>query len=65
MDRVSQPIDDSRVNLCTVCGVVASRAGSRCTVHPRQSNHSRHNALYSTPRFGWLRPDQSGEDWPN
>ena len=37
-----------RVKLCTVCGVVTSRAGSRCTEHARQSNHSRHNALYST-----------------
>jgi len=36
------------VKLCTVCGVVTSRAGSRCTEHARQSNHSRHNALYST-----------------
>jgi 5-methylcytosine-specific restriction protein A len=36
------------VKLCTVCGVVTSRAGSRCTDHARQSNRSRHNALYST-----------------
>jgi len=36
------------VKLCTVCGVVTSRAGSRCTTHARQSNRSRHNALYST-----------------
>jgi 5-methylcytosine-specific restriction protein A len=36
------------VNLCTVCGVVTSRAGSRCTEHARQSNRSRHNALYGT-----------------
>jgi 5-methylcytosine-specific restriction protein A len=36
------------VKLCTVCGVATSRAGSRCTVHARQSNRSRHNALYST-----------------
>jgi len=36
------------VKLCTVCGVVTSRAGSRCTEHARQSNHSRHNELYST-----------------
>ena len=42
------PADDSRVKLCTVCGVVTSRAGSRCTEHARQSNRSRHNALYST-----------------
>ena len=34
--------------MCTVCGVVTSRAGSRCTEHARQSNRSRHNALYST-----------------
>ena len=36
------------MKLCTVCGVVTSRAGSRCTDHARQSNRSRHNALYST-----------------
>jgi 5-methylcytosine-specific restriction protein A len=36
------------VKLCTVCGIVTSRAGSRCTDHARQSNRSRHNALYST-----------------
>jgi 5-methylcytosine-specific restriction protein A len=36
------------VKLCTVCGVVTSRAGSRCTEHARQSNRSRHNAFYST-----------------
>jgi len=41
------------VKLCTVCGVVTSRAGSRCTEHARQSNRSRHNALYSTP--AWQR----------
>jgi 5-methylcytosine-specific restriction protein A len=36
------------VKLCTVCCVVTSRAASRCTEHARQSNRSRHNALYST-----------------
>ena len=36
------------MKLCTVCGVVTSRAGSRCTEHARQSDRSRHNALYST-----------------
>ena len=36
------------MKLCTVCGIVTSRAGSRCTDHARQSNRSRHNALYST-----------------
>lgn len=36
------------MKLCTVCGVVTRRAGSRCTEHARQSNRSRHNALYST-----------------
>ena len=34
--------------LCTVCGVVTSRAGSRCSEHAWQSNRGRHNALYST-----------------
>lgn len=29
-------------------GVVTSRPGSRCAVHARQSNRSRHNPLYST-----------------
>ena len=36
------------MKLCTVCAVVTSRAGSRCAEHARQSNRSRHNALYST-----------------
>ena len=36
------------MKLCTVCGVVTSRANSRCADHARQSNRSRHNALYST-----------------
>jgi 5-methylcytosine-specific restriction protein A len=36
------------VKLCTVCGVITSRAGSLCSEHARQSNHSRHNALYGT-----------------
>ena len=36
------------MKLCTVCGVVTSRAGSRCTEHARESSRSRHNALYST-----------------
>ena len=36
------------MKLCTVCGVVTSHAGSRCTEHARQSNRSRHNVLYST-----------------
>ena len=36
------------MKVCTVCGVLTSRSGSRCTTHARQSNHSRHNALYST-----------------
>jgi DNA-binding NarL/FixJ family response regulator len=30
------------VKLCTVCGVVTGRAGSRCAEHARQSNRSRH-----------------------
>lgn len=47
MGRTSRPPDDSRVKLCTACGVVTSRAGSRCTDHVRQSNRSRHSALYS------------------
>ena len=36
------------MKLCTVCGVVTSRPGGRCSEHARQSNRSRHNALYST-----------------
>ena len=42
------------MKLCTVCGVVTSRAGSRCTDHARQSNRSRHNALYSTREWQHL-----------
>ena len=41
------------VTLCTVCGVVTSRVGSRCTEHARQSNRGRHNALYNTQ--AWQR----------
>ena len=36
------------MKLCTVCGVVTSRPGSRCTEHASQSNRSRHNVLYGT-----------------
>jgi len=36
------------MKLCTVFGVVNSRAGSRCTEHARQSDRSRHIAPYST-----------------
>ena len=36
------------MKLCTVCGVITSRSGGRCTVHARLSNRSRHNALYNT-----------------
>jgi 5-methylcytosine-specific restriction protein A len=36
------------VKVCTVCGVLTSRPGGRCTTHTRQSNRSRHNAVYST-----------------
>lgn len=36
------------MKLCTACGVLTSRTGGRCTTHARQSNRSRHNALYST-----------------
>ncbi len=36
------------MKLCTVCGLVTSRPGSRCLVHARQSNRSRHNAFYNT-----------------
>lgn len=42
------------MKLCTVCGVVTSRTGSRCTIHARQSNRSRHNALYSTREWQHL-----------
>jgi 5-methylcytosine-specific restriction enzyme A len=53
MDRANHPVHDSQVKPCTVCGVVTSRTGSRCADHARQSNRSRHNALYSTR--GWQR----------
>jgi 5-methylcytosine-specific restriction protein A len=36
------------VKVCTVCGAVTSRSGSRCTVHARQSNRSRNNPFYQT-----------------
>lgn len=36
------------MKLCTVCGVVTSRSGSRCLIHARLSTRSRHNALYDT-----------------
>jgi 5-methylcytosine-specific restriction protein A len=36
------------VKLCTVCGVLTSGPGSRCTTHTRESNRSRHNDLYGT-----------------
>jgi 5-methylcytosine-specific restriction endonuclease McrA len=41
------------MKLWTVCGVVTSRPGSRCLVHARLSNSSRHNALYDT--WAWQR----------
>ena len=47
------------MKLCTVCGVLTGRTGSRCTEHMRQSNRSRHNALYSTR--AWQR--LSARDW--
>jgi len=47
-NRATPTDDDSGVKLCTVCGVVTSRAGGRCTEHARQSDRSRHNALHST-----------------
>ncbi len=36
------------MKLCTVCGDLTSRAGSRCALHASQSNRGRHNPLYST-----------------
>ena len=36
------------MKLCTVCGVVTSRAGSRCAAHARRSIPSRHSAVYRT-----------------
>jgi 5-methylcytosine-specific restriction protein A len=36
------------VKLCTVCGVVTSRAGSRCAAHARRSSPSRHSGIYRT-----------------
>ena len=41
------------MKLCTVCGVVTSRARSRCTERTRESDRSRHNALCGTR--GWHR----------
>jgi 5-methylcytosine-specific restriction protein A len=48
MDPAVAPLDDLRVKLCTVCGVVTSRAGSRCAAHARRSSPSRNSALYRT-----------------
>jgi 5-methylcytosine-specific restriction endonuclease McrA len=42
------------MKLCTVCGVVTSRSGSRCAMHARQSNRSRHNAFYNTREWQHL-----------
>ena len=48
MDRTGGPLDDLRVKLCTVCGIVTSRAGNRCAAHARRSSPSRHSAVYRT-----------------
>lgn len=63
------------MKLCTICGLVTS-GGSRCSEHPRLSNRSRHNTLYSTRewtrlsarlirahvgRFGWVCPGDGPE----
>jgi 5-methylcytosine-specific restriction enzyme A len=36
------------VKLCTVCGIVTSRTGSRCAAHARRSSPSRHSEVYRT-----------------
>jgi hypothetical protein len=53
MDRANQPADDSGVRLCTVCGVVTSRAGSSCTDHARQSIRSGHNFVSAYNSWAW------------
>jgi len=45
---------DQPVKLCTVCGVVTSRPGSRCAAHARRSSPSRHSAVYRTREWQCL-----------
>ncbi len=41
------------MKLCTVCGVITSRAGSRCTEHPRLSGIGANHHVHADPR--WTR----------
>ena len=42
-----------RAKLCTVCGVVTSRPGSRCGQHPRLSGIGANHHVHADPR--WIR----------
>jgi len=41
------------MKLCTVCGVIASRPGSRCSQHPRLSGIGANHHVHADPR--WTR----------
>ena len=42
------------MKLCTVCGVVTSGAGSRCSRHPRLSRIGANHAVHTDPRWARL-----------
>ena len=44
------------MKLCTVCGVVTNRPGSRCTEHARQSGIGANHHIHADPR--WMRLSQ-------
>ena len=60
------------MKLCTVCGVVTSRAGSRCLEHARQSNRrlrsdgtfgdGRHRKLHLNPCEAWGPQARYGDE---
>jgi 5-methylcytosine-specific restriction protein A len=42
------------MKLCTVCGVVTSGAGSRCSKHPRLSGIGANHRIHADPRWARL-----------
>lgn len=42
------------MKLCTVCGVVTSGAGSRCSKHPRLSGIGANHRVHADPRWARL-----------
>lgn len=42
------------MKLCTVCGIVTSGAGSRCTKHPRLSGIGANHHVHADPRWARL-----------